>query len=310
MIRVLAAILLASSLQPVPDALPEEVRWVMGTHLRVVLAAPDLEPDVARSILRAVFQSVERDEALISNYRPDSHLSRVNSRAGGGWVDVPREVCAYLERSWLDSHATRGAFDLTAGAAMRDSTLRAGIAALEFRCDTPRPRVRLTATDVALDPGGNGKGWALDRAVRVLRGHGIRHALLDFGGSSWYGMGVPPEGEAWRVTVQDTEGRPAGVVRLRDQALSVSEAWRPTPDGRSEETHILDPSTRRPVQDQRMAVVVSPSATDAEVLSTALVVAGMEGLWWLGNYPGSDAVLIEPEGIRPAGGRPWWFPKR
>jgi len=306
-IRILGTAVLVSLLSPDSAPLPQGVRWVMGTHLRVVLADPDLPAAVAEEILREVFDSVERDNALLSHWDPETPLSRLNQRAGD-WVEIPDDLCAYLRRSRSDARRTGGLFDLTVGPSLRDPTLRTGIRHLDLDCASDPARARLRYADLALDPGGSGKGWALDRAVDLLRARGVRNALLEFGGSSWFGLGRPPEGDAWRVTLTDPAGGVVGVARLVDQALSTSAAWRRAGDGEGEEVHIVDPRTRRPVETRRVATVVSSSATDAEVLSTALVVAGRDGLQLLEAYPGSDAVVVEPGAIHPDGGRPWWSP--
>jgi thiamine biosynthesis lipoprotein len=162
---------------------------------------------------------------------------------------------------------------------------------LELRGD----EVRL-APGMVLELGGIGKGFALDRLAETLALAGVRDALLSFGESSVVALGAPPGAERWRLLVRGPGGGYAGVIALRDQTLSVSSSF-----GTSDEIaglragHILDPRSGRPVTQERVAVVVAPTATAGEAWSTALVVLGAEpGLGLAEAAPGVEALLLAP----------------
>jgi thiamine biosynthesis lipoprotein len=125
----------------------------------------------------------------------------------------------------------------------------------------------------------------LERAAGWLREAGIASALLNGGTSSIYALGRPPDAESWRVAVegppqarQDAQAPYSITVPLRDEAMSVSAVW-----GRSFEAegkvfgHVLDPRNGLPVAGAVLSVVVLPSATETDALSTALLVAGETG---------------------------------
>ena len=138
--------------------------------------------------------------------------------------------------------------------------------------------VRFDRPGVELDLGGIGKGYAVDRVVELLRRRGVGSALVNLGGSSVYGLGAPPGGEAWEVGILDPSdpGRRAVSVALRDRALSVSGGY-----GRSFEkdgvtySHIMDPRTGRPVAGVLSVAVVGASATDGDALDNVLFVQGL-----------------------------------
>lgn len=144
--------------------------------------------------------------------------------------------------------------------------------------------VRFDRAGVILDLGAIGKGHAIDCAARLLRECGVTSALLHGGTSTTCALGAPPDAEAWRVAVAaapDVPGQTTPVqtvLRLRDEALSVSAVW-----GRSFEAggrtygHVLDPRTGEPVSRAVLAAVVLPSATETDALSTALLVEGLAG---------------------------------
>jgi len=145
--------------------------------------------------------------------------------------------------------------------------------------DREHGTVRFDRPGVELDLGGIGKGYAVDRAVDLLRRRGIRSALVNLGGSSVYGLGAPPGAEAWQVAVQDptAPGRTAESVALRDRALSVSGGYARCfeKDGVSY-SHIMDPRTGRPVRGVLSVAVLSASATDGDALDNVLFVQGLE----------------------------------
>ncbi len=135
--------------------------------------------------------------------------------------------------------------------------------------------VRFTSPGVELDPGGIGKGFAVDAAVKALRADGVRAALLSAGSSTIYGMGTPPDGSGWKVRVPDPEraGAAISTVVLHDTSLSTANC--------SEKhfvvsghlyCHIMDPRTLRPVEGRLQATVIAPSATDSDALSNAMFV--------------------------------------
>ena len=154
--------------------------------------------------------------------------------------------------------------------------------------------VRFAREGVMLDLGAIGKGYAIERAAELLREAGVTSALLHGGTSTVYALGEPAAGETWTVAVENPKtalsaaagsGQPPTVgvaplvtVPLKDEAMSVSAVW-----GKSFEAggkrlgHVLDPRSGQPVSGAVLAVVVLPSATETDALSTALLTLGLEG---------------------------------
>ncbi len=156
---------------------------------------------------------------------------------------------------------------------------RACVGSEHLLLDPEALSVRFARPGVELDLGGIGKGVAVDRAVKTLKGLGVESALLHAGTSSVCAIGRPPGGDAWPVAIRDPEApeRSAGTVRLCNAALSVSGAHgRFFEEDGERYGHVMDPRTGGPSQGARQAAVVHPSATVAEGLSTALLVAGAE----------------------------------
>jgi len=166
-----------------------------------------------------------------------------------------------------------------------------------------------------LDLGAMGKGYAIERAAELLGEAGITSALIHGGTSTVYALGKPPDEDAWRVAV-DRPGAgeqggapppetaasppPLAVVALKDEAMSVSgirgkffEA-----EGRVY-GHILDPRSGEPATAAALAVVVLPSATETDALSTALLTLGPEGHEQIASLrPGMKSLVVSETGGR------------
>jgi hypothetical protein len=158
--------------------------------------------------------------------------------------------------------------------------------------------VSLGEAGMKLDLGGISKGYALDRMLPLLERHGIESALLNFGQSSTWAVGAPAGSAGWRLLVRGPEGRFAGLITLRDQALSVSGSqgqW--IEIGGRRYGHIIDPRSGEPLMRARQAVVVSRRAVLAEALSLALLVLDAEtGLALVAAQPDCEGLLIEGGG--------------
>src|SRR5439155_4204671 len=144
--------------------------------------------------------------------------------------------------------------------------------------------VKFAQPGMMLDLGAIGKGYAIERAVEILREAGVTSALLHGGTSTVYALGHPPDAEHWKVAVENPPPSAGAtpfsgpLVLLKDEAVSVSAIW-----GRSFEVegklfgHVLDPRTGWPAAGAVLAAVILPSATETDALSTALLTLGADG---------------------------------
>jgi thiamine biosynthesis lipoprotein len=237
----------------------------------------------------------------LSNYRADSELSRLNRSAAEGPIPVSDELLDLLTSAAGYSRATDGAFDMTVGPLVRAWGFYEGNGRLPSDTDLAQARqavgyplvqldpacktVRFARAGVELDPGGIGKGYAVGRMIEVLRRAGVHAALVNACHSSIYGLGAPPESpRGWLLEIEKPDGGGTEKVFLKDQSLSTS--------GSEEKSfqvagrvysHIIDPRTGSPAQGVRVVSVVSPTALDSDVWSTAIFVNGLQ--WAARNVP-------------------------
>ena len=310
-----ASVWLGCASAPRPDAAPlHEVAagaHLMGTVLELTLFGPDARAlDAARI---AAFAEVQRIEVLLSRWRGDSEISRLNEAAGQGAVTLEVEVVDLLDRCLDLNRITIGAFDVSVGPVLalwkraEERGVPPGARQIAAALERVGPeklslqedgRVALAAGST-LDLGAVAKGYALDR-VRQSLPASVKAALLNFGQSSTWAVGSPPGEEGWRLLVQSPGGGYAGTIALRDQALSVSAGlgqWREI--GGQRYGHLIDPRDGLPLTRRLQALVVSRDATLAEALATALVVLGEEsGLELAQSLTGVEALLLDDRGRR------------
>ena len=270
----------------------EETRMAMGSAATVRACGPDASA-LSQAVLAAL-DEVDRIDRLLSHYRADSPLSRLNREAAAGPVAVEPELLDFLAECLRWSRASDGAFDVTVGPLMkawgffRDEgrvpdarQLASALAVVGHRhvvLDREHGTIRFDRPGVELDLGGIGKGYAVDRVVELLRRRGIGSALVNLGGSSVYGLGAPPGAAAWEVAIEDPTrpGQKAMSVALRDRALSVSGGYsRFFEEGGVTYSHIMDPRTGRSVQGLLSVAVLSDRATDGDALDNVFFVQGV-----------------------------------
>jgi FAD:protein FMN transferase len=300
----------AVAVQKRADTLFQESRPAMGTDFEIYLYAPDRER--ADALFDTAFDEIERVEEALSNYRPSSELSRINRDAAQKAVVTDPEVFAFLERSFAFSRLTDGAFDITVGKLLKawgffrhEAHFPSGKELEQARAETGWRRVqmdpnlrtvRFLTPGIELDPGGIGKGYAVDRVVQLLRSAGVTAALVGTGSSSIYGIGAPPGKDGWPIQVMDPKERTRtlATVYLRDQSLSTSGNYEKffKLNGHTY-CHIFDPRTGRPVEGMLQTTVIAPSATDTDALSTSVFVLGPErAAQLLNKLPNTSAFII------------------
>jgi thiamine biosynthesis lipoprotein len=271
-----------------PEVLVERAFFVMGTILEFRLYCENKE--VCDKAILDAYSEVKRLDSIFSNYRNDSILSRVNSHAGDGRVSVPEEFIELTRRALFFSSLTGGAFDITVGKAMQTwganeeknsmpspkdiDKARDCIGFGKIKLYPKEKQVELNSPCISIDFGGIGKGYALDRAVRILRFNGIKRGIVNFGGHI-YAMQHPPGEDGWRVGIRHPrdETRVFTLIRVEDVAVSTSGDYERYFEIKDERfSHIIDPRDGFPIESVPSVTVIAKDATDADALSTALTV--------------------------------------
>lgn len=282
----------------------------MGATFSIVLCG--LDRLLLEAAAQAAFVEIRRLDGMLSTLRPESECSLVNRRAAHRPLRISPELFRLLSFCLEQSRQTNGAFDITVGPLKRAWGFVGGTGSVPpadalaaarrhvghrfVRLDEGPQTVQFDHPGVAIDLGGVGKGYAVDRAAEILRRHGVDAALVAGSASSLYGLGAPPaEPRGWRADIRDSERRGTRVaeVHLRDSSLTTSGTgekcfW----SGGTLYSHILDPRTGWPLQSITQVSVVAPKAADGEVWAKACLLNGPE--WAAGQKPDAVKVLAGP----------------
>ncbi len=289
----------ADQLQAAVSALPPSARETVRLETRAMACqwAVVMNPGPPRQVMTAsdALDLVHAAEEMLTVYRPDSEVSRLNQNASDGPVAVSSELFAFLQECRQLWTETEGAFDPAAGAliqlwrtARQNQTVPteeeiaaameiSGFQYVELNPDTET--VAFTRPGVLVDFAAIGKGYAVDRAIQHLRQEGVVDALVHGGHSSLMAIGNHTGQTGWPVGIKNplfTEERYV-TMPVINQAMSTSgsniQFFRH--EGRRY-GHLLDPRTGWPSETLLSVSVLAPTATVAEALSTAFYAMGLD----------------------------------
>jgi thiamine biosynthesis lipoprotein len=239
------------------------------------------------------FEEVRRIDDLMSNYKPRSEWSLVNRDAANRAVRVSPELFDFLESCLEYSRQSGGVFDITVGPLVRvwgfykgsgrlphRAEIRGALARVGYQkvlLDRSNQTVRFSRYGVEIDPGGIGKGYAVDRMVDILRQRGIRSAMVSGGGSSIYGLGAPPGESGWPVKIRHPRNPKESVAELvlHDLSMSTSGTYEKFfYAGGKLYSHVFDPRTGYPAQGMLSVSVTAPRTIDSEAWTKPFFIQG------------------------------------
>jgi thiamine biosynthesis lipoprotein len=287
----------------------------MGTSLHFVgYTNPNLDESAARAAFLAAVVEMRRLESVLSEWRSDTEIGRVNLHPGE-WVTVGDELCTVLDKSLWASRVSQGAFDVTFQV-MSDvwkfgtsqdpnpklpdpreiARRRALIDYRRIELDAAGRRVRIPR-GFQIGLGGIAKGYIVDRASDVLRKAGLKAYLVQAGGDL-YGAGRKPDGSDWVSGIQDPRGNTGSffaTIGLEDHAFSTAGDYARSfvVKGRRYH-HIIDPRTGYPATASRSVTVWAKDAFTADAVDDAVFILGPEkGLALVESLDGVGAVIVD-----------------
>ena len=291
-------------------------RVALGTLVRIQLRCES--DQIAREALIRAFAAIDQVDQLMSTYREDSEMSKINRLAAQKPVEVSPETFNLLRKAIEYSRMTEGAFDITVAPLVHlwrqvaredrlptrqemDQVLeKVGYEKIELSSENRT--VFFAQEGVELNVDAIAKGYAVDRALNAVRRPGVRAALVDIGGEiACFGQDKP--GHDWIVGIQDLfadnlenpfSQKARWRVVLRDSAIATSGNYRQyVTISHKRYSHIIDPRTGIPAEKLPSVTILAPRTEDADALATAISVLGPEkGLALIDSIPDTEAFLV------------------
>lgn len=263
--------------------------------------------------MEAAFREVQRVDFLMSHYREDSEISRVNRDAGKKETKVSPEILRMIERAIEFSSLSEGAFDITIGPVFRlwnfregkfpeEKNLRENLKKVGYRqikIDRSRSSIFLQEEGMEIDLGAIAKGYAVDSASAVLKEKGIENFLVNAGGDLKV-SGSKEKGVPWIVGIQHPRLPSQMVAKLspRQAGVATSGDYKKFFIERGERYHhLLNPSTGTPARECQSVTVMAPSVMAADALATAVFVLGpKKGLALVKRMNDVHAIIVDRGG--------------
>jgi thiamine biosynthesis lipoprotein len=290
-----------------PPKLFTRTSWALGSDVSLTVAAAN-EASASRA-LAAAFDEIERVEQVLSLYRSDSQVSQLNRERS--LRDPHPFLLTVLHAAREASTATAGAFDITiqplwsayalaqhegrSPTAEQLAHARSKVGWRQVKFDRARVELREPVESISLN--GIAQGFALDRAVDILKQHGIQNALVNTGEIG--GLGTKDATDRWSAGIQHPRERDAyvAVANLDGRALATSGDYETRFSQDFARNHIFDPRTGESPTELASVSVVAPTGMQADVLSTAAMVLGRQKtLQLLATLPQVDALLVDKAG--------------
>lgn len=254
--------------------------FAMGTRMDVVL--PLIDNEFGDLIFNKIKNETTRIEKKLSRFDNQSEIYKINHSAHKEPYKIDDELYQILKQNLNYYNATNGYFDITArpilqayinnspSSEINDLKQKLGFDNIILEPDS----IFLKNNIIEFDLGGFGKGYALEKIGTILQKNKTGSAFISFGESSILAHGKHPFGEHWGVGIKHLfENTNVHTFKVKDKSLSTSGI---TPSNQKKfdgHAHIINPKTGQGQKINKTITVISESALDAEVLSTALMVS-------------------------------------
>lgn len=265
--------------------------------------------------MKEAFKEIERIEKAFNRFDEKSELSKINRLAGLKEVKINPELFKIIEHSIYYSRLSEGNFDITVLPLVdiwKDARKENFIPDAEVIKKTleyvgyeniilnkEKSSIRFLNRNTKIDLGGVVKGYAVDKAKGILSSHGIKDALINIGGNI-LALGSPPGKKSWKIGIQHPRDKNDIIYRLnlQNRAISTSGDYeRFFILNRKRFSHIINPVKGEPATGIMSVTIVAPKAEDADILSTAVFVMGVEdGLKFIETFNNTEVFIFDKDG--------------
>ncbi len=258
-------------------------------------------------------QEIRRLENLLSVTMESSDISKLNAAAGKKEVEVHDDVLELLQLGKDLGEKTGGLFDIAISPVVKAWGFTEEVKqvpaqeTLDMLLPLTDPAdvllnektAYLQKEGMAVDLGGIAKGYTTDKVAQLMREKGVESGFFSLGGNLYF-IGTKPNGEQWDATVANPLNADdyVGILTAKDQAVVTSGGYqRFFEENGKKYHHIIDPATGYPAESGLLQVtIISDSGTEADVLSTALYIMGLEKALEFWQEQGDFEAIFVTEG--------------
>ncbi|MCP4199514.1 MAG: FAD:protein FMN transferase [Proteobacteria bacterium] len=285
----------------------------MGTLFEITVVIGKKAPFPTKAFAEA-FAEVHRIEDLMSVWKSDSPLAKVNTAAGKMPVPVPREIIDIVLEANNISELTNGKFDISFAAIEglwdfhsknpnlpKHQDILDRLPLINYRSilvNEKKNTIMLNNEKMKISLGAIAKGYAVDRAALILRKHGLNDFII-FGGGDLVVRGKKGN-RHWRVGIQDPRTRSRYFARFepKDHCAIVTsgdyEKFFVLDNSRYH--HILDTDTGYPVEGVVSVTVIAKKATWADGVATGIFALGPEnGMALIESDPDLEGLIVDTD---------------
>lgn len=281
--------------------------WALGTQTTLTVFSKDSSQ--AEQAMDAAFRELNRVEDVMSLYRPNSEICRLNR---DGFLNNPDpDLVEILKVAQQLGKDTDGAFDVTiqplwelhyahaeAGTSVSETEIKAALAKVDWRqVSISSGRIELKGDGSAITLNGIAQGFAADAVARTLAQFDIQHALIDTGEIG--AIGSHAEKDAWSIGIKHPrkENDFLGLAALNGRCLATSGDYETRFSDDYSQHHLLDTRTGLSPVELSSVSVVAKTALQADALSTAVFLLGLkDGQKLIEATPGADALFVTKDG--------------
>ncbi len=309
----LIALVLLTNFSALCQSLQKRSTTLMGGRFDITIV--DRDSLSAQQNIDRVIAEISRIEMLISDWKPESQVSKVNQNAGIAPVKVDREVFELTQRAIELSKNTNGAFDISFAALDKVWKFDGSMTQMPSREEIAKSVSKIGYKNIILDSvnstiflrlrgmkigfGALGEGYATDMSRKLMIKRGVAAGIINATGdmSTW---GKQPNGKKWIIGVTNPfrTHKLIGTIELSDGAVTTSGSYEKFVifDGKRY-SHIINPTTGYPSTGLISVTIVGESAEIANSISTSIMVLGKQkGRKFLKTFPGYSGIMITDKG--------------
>ena len=280
----------------------------MSTYATLMVQSDDKL--LADRAFNAAWEAMYNIEKSLNFHNPDSDLSYINKHAGKRWVTISNDLYYIITQCLSVSRKTKGYFDITIGSLMKlygfyrnsdkknpsRGELKKAISSLGYdyiklRIKDDKIKQIFFANDkINLDLGAVAKGFAVDKAVSVLKEQGIKIGLVNIGGNI-YGLGK----KKWKIGVQHPRKKDKIVdtITLKNKGIATSGDYeRFFISNKVKVHHLMNPKTGLPATSNIGITVVAPTAFKADIYSTALFFLSEKDIQKIAKEEDLEVIIV------------------